>query len=60
MELHINIKMDNAAFEEEPGIEAARILNKLAATIQADNDIDEKIFDINGNSIGRAWVELDD
>lgn len=57
--LEINIKTDNAAFDDEArGPELARILRRLAD--QFDNgDLPDSdpwiIHDINGNRVGYAW-----
>lgn len=57
MEVRIKINCDSSAFDDFPGLELARILNRLA------KDLDEElengtfiIFDINGNSCGTAQI----
>jgi len=50
--LKITIKMDNAAFENEPATEVARILHELAAHIAEDGPSDQYLKDINGNRVG--------
>lgn len=53
----IEIKTDNAAFSEYPGIEIARILRKLANLLSdcVDKDLVNQtvpLLDINGNRVG--------
>lgn len=62
MKLKITITMDNAAFENCNGSEAARILrelcqNQLHATPLAVGD-DKWLFDENGNRVGEMKVTL--
>ena len=61
MKATIEIKMDNVAFEENPGIELARILKGLAEDVgdflddtSAERFFNWKkpIFDVNGNHVG--------
>lgn len=47
----------NAAFDEAPGVEIARILREMAATIEAGGMNSGRIVDINGNTIGRFSFE---
>jgi hypothetical protein len=57
--LHINIKMDNAAFEPNPLPEAARILRKLAEAMETYTAVpyqDWVLQDVNGNTVGTATV----
>lgn len=61
MKAIIQIEMDNTAFDTDPGIELARILNKLARL--ADNQWDRlidfgevKAMDINGNTVGKLEI----
>jgi hypothetical protein len=57
MKLSIEIVMDNAAFEDPNGAEAARILAALAAKMEG-GDLSAgdggRLMDYNGNSCG-AW-----
>jgi hypothetical protein len=59
MKLKIEIKMDNAAFEEDSGGEAARILKKLvvgwAGSPLAEGEY-WKLMDYNGNCVGKAEI----
>lgn len=59
MIIKIEICTDNAAFENEPSIETARILRKLADKLEnfgvyrLKEDGDEiRLIDINGNMVG--------
>jgi hypothetical protein len=63
MNFELNIRCDNAAFDEDPTGELARILANLAAKISDDRmggcgkpgmTDDGKVRDINGNSVG-TW-----
>ena len=54
--LKIVIKMDNAAFEDEPITEAARILRVLAQDMEKFGATDKALLDSNGNTIGEAKV----
>jgi hypothetical protein len=63
MKLMIEIRMENAAFEDEPATEAARILRQLARDIAEDGagafdpGPGAKLRDSNGNTVGWARVE---
>lgn len=69
MKLTIEISMDNAAFEGPLGpTEVSRILGKALSKVEGhmmtDTDctcdaaeIDDKLFDINGNTVGRVRLE---
>jgi len=53
----LEFKTDNAAFDVDTAeYEVARILKDVAGKIVAGN-YDGKIFDANGNSIGRFYFE---
>lgn len=56
---NLTITIDNAAFDEEPVLEVARILAVLADKILKDGGMDWNLLDINGNKVGRAEVEGD-
>jgi hypothetical protein len=59
MKLKITITMDNAAFEDSKGFEAARILTKLADKMQEHSlepGDEYPLIDINGNRVGEAKV----
>ena len=59
MKLKIEITMDNAAFEQDAGEEAARILNRLSEQLQewpGGNTFEIGLLDIFGNKVGEAKV----
>ena len=62
---HITIELEtiNAAFQDAPEIEIARILNVLAKEIK-DGELSETycqtLRDINGNTVGEIKLILDD
>ena len=54
--------MDNAAFDPDPGIEAGRILARLAGEMidgqtLAGPGCSEPLIDFNGNKVGKAMVQ---
>lgn len=57
MKLKIEIKTDNAAFEDCPGMEIASILNQVIESL-GDGVINTgdgaNLFDSNGNTVG-SW-----
>ncbi len=54
--LSITIQTDNAAFEGDPSVELARILADYAASLERESLRDRKLYDINGNPVGRVLV----
>lgn len=61
MKLTINITMENDAFTDAPGQEAARILRELADRLQAEVVTDSTsarfpLRDVSGNAVGQAVV----
>jgi hypothetical protein len=59
VELKIEIKMDNAAFEPANGTEAARILRRIASAIDGmdlNQNVRQVLRDINGNVVGKVTV----
>jgi hypothetical protein len=64
MKLRVEITMDNAAFDDPAGREAARILKELAADFEdcdlfpgcGPNGNSWLLEDINGNTVGKAQV----
>ena len=52
----IIIRMDNAAFEEEPATEISRILRDLAERVELGSGY-ENLRDINGNTVGTFRIE---
>lgn len=60
MKLTVTIQMDNAAFEPEPGEEAARVLREYADRIEGSARFLTEAFslyDANGNHVGTAKVK---
>lgn len=62
MQILITIKCDNAAFDENPGKEVARIMGILGNSfINYDYNIKEvdgkKLHDSNGNSCGKVEIK---
>jgi hypothetical protein len=66
MKITITIATDNAAFEDNPAPEVARILHKLSGEIRTSSgntadhfqrDFDgEKLRDYNGNTVGQVEI----
>lgn len=56
MKATIIIRMDNAAFEEEPATEISRILRDLAERVELGSGY-ENLRDINGNTVGTFRIE---
>ncbi len=59
MRFELHLGMDNAAFEEVPGFELARILRELADKVEvATPEVGAvlRLRDINGNRVGVAMV----
>ena len=52
------IRTDNAAFDEDPNAETARILRKIADKIE-NGEEPVSILDINGNRVGTYMYEED-
>lgn len=61
MVFRLIIETENAAFEDAPASEIARILRKLADKLECDGCPDEddifRLFDINGNRCGEAFSQ---
>lgn len=55
----IEFECDNAAFEEDPAQEVSRILTRTASHV-LNGHTEGRVKDINGNTIGRWSLELDD
>jgi hypothetical protein len=55
MKCRIEIDMDNAAFDEEPGYELTRILYELSRGIDISTK-EKRIRDINGNTVGSIKI----
>lgn len=56
MTVYIEIKCDNEAFGDNPEIEIARILNKLAKNIEFGVR-EHNLIDSNGNVVGHFDIE---
>jgi|OpeIllAssembly_1097287.scaffolds.fasta_scaffold662297_3 hypothetical protein len=54
--LTITIRTENAAFDESPELEVARILRSLANRMEVDGVEDRNILDVNGNKVGEVKV----
>lgn len=60
-QITIEIVTRNAAFEDSPTGEVARILRDLAEQFERDGIPHDTLFDLNGNSCGGVWIEeIDD
>lgn len=61
MKFKLEFDMGNAAFEDAPGEEIARILRKLAAHLAEAGDMrpgyQGALFDFNGNKVGEWKVK---
>jgi len=55
MQAKITVKMDNAAFTDDPGAELARILRDLAKHIE-NGDTGRRLMDGNGNRVGEFTI----
>lgn len=53
-----HLESDNAAFVDNAATEVARILRKLADRIAAGAEGEFKLYDVNGNAVGSAWLEV--
>jgi hypothetical protein len=56
MRLTLTMKCDNAAFDEFPGVEQARILRELAESLYNGETGTIPLYDSNGNRVGEAKV----
>ena len=53
----LDIDLGNAAFDEWPAVEVARILREVADSL--DNGVyDRRILDVNGNAVGAYALEV--
>ena len=55
MKLELEINMDNAAFEDNEGAEAARIMRDAADSVEM-GCIRASLFDLNGNTVGKFHI----
>jgi hypothetical protein len=59
MKLRVTIQLDNEAFQPEAGSQVSRILRNLADSYDGRDLLPGetfKLFDINGNHVGKAEV----
>ena len=54
--LKLFIETDNAAFDDQPATELARILRDLAARIESDPESYIVLRDVNGNKVGECTI----
>lgn len=54
--LKLFIETGNAAFDDEPATELARILRGLADKIEADPLPYRALYDVNGNKVGECQI----
>lgn len=59
-QITITIETSNAAFDDAPASEVARILRFLAHRFEQDGLVDRKLYDDNGNACGNVAIESDD
>ena len=67
-QLRLEINLDNATFEgDELGIELSRILRAVSNRYYdmsrqeiADDATEYKLKDINGNTVGSVWINIED
>lgn len=61
MKFVLTFRMENAAFEEDASIEAARILRELADRIEGHPHFSEghsqPVRDLNGNEVGGFFID---
>lgn len=60
MTYELKIKSGNAAFEDDPAAEVARILREQAARIERGDDGKMILRDYNGNKVGMAYFNGDE
>jgi hypothetical protein len=58
MKFALQLECDNAAFEECLRVEVARILRNAADRIE-QLPVSGKLYDINGNSVGRYYFDIE-
>lgn len=56
----LEIETGNAAFEDDARIEVARILREVAARLERDLETTRGIQDLNGNTVGRWSLRVED
>lgn len=58
--LKIEFDSGNAAFEDDPVEETVRILRTIARQIESGRTGEQTVHDVNGNSIGEWFFEVED
>lgn len=58
--LKIEFKTENAAFDENPAEETARILRDIATKIETTSHGGGPVFDLYGNRIGHWTLSISD
>ena len=56
--MDLTINSDNAAFDGNAGAEVARILRALADAIEDGGEGHFRLYDVNGNGAGSAFLEI--
>lgn len=56
-EINIKIKTENAAFQEDIYDELGRMIENIGCNMRKHGTVKEKIYDINGNSVGKITVK---
>ena len=59
MRFTLTIDLDNAAFDDAPMTELARILRRLAARAERGEDVTGALWDANGNRVGGSNFETE-
>jgi hypothetical protein len=63
LKLTITINMNSAAFDYDPAIETARILEQLVRRMRDDGierTSERRLMDINGNSVGELSLVMEE
>ena len=56
----LEFSTDNAAFDDAPATEIARILRDIAGKVERGDYLDgASIHDFNGNRVGEWWTDSD-
>lgn len=58
VDLTLTIKSNNDSFADNAGAEVARILRALADAIDVGAEGPFRLHDINGNTVGSAFLEV--
>ena len=57
MRFTCEIDMDNAAFDDTPATELARILEAIAERARDDGQTEDRVHDYNGNTVGQWEIK---